>query len=723
MKPSFKILLAEKNYNQALEIQKLLSYSDHFHSNISYTSQYEEVISLLKKMKFDILLLDVRITDIHPGEIINEIKEISSTTSIITLISDVDEEQGMKTIHLGAQDYLIKTRLDEDTLIHSIIFSYKRNNLIKQIRQGKLREQHIRFILELSFKSYSLSKLMRQALDLIISVLPGTSGLQAGIFVAKENIDKLLLLAHRGFTDEMIESSGEIPLASCICGKPADNNYLSYHNKKDAIGEHCRVPVLYNKKFLGTIILILKKHYLKKPGFQKFLMSVADSLAEVIESKQITQRLKTLAFFDTLTGLPNRNQFCYRLKHILSNAKRYTYSFALLFLDLDRFKSINDSLGHHAGDMLLKETAKRLKATVRESDIVARLSGDEFAIILSRIRHEQEAALVARKVCQSLNSPFFVSDNECIISASAGIAVFPADGEYMNKLLVNADTAMYYVKKHGKAHFHFYNPEMNAEAEEYAKIETSLYQALNQDELVLYFQPEVSLKTHDIVGVESLLRWKHPKKGLIYPGDFLGIAEKTGLIGQVNEWVLQKVIEHILYWQRLALPPVRVSLNISGHVLLQKVQLEKIISILKQNDIPTDNIEIEISENYLINHPGHVVNGIKEINSLGLRFSINDFGSEYCSLKYLQDLPVYKLKIDKSFIRTIDSNKKSYSLVKSIVSMGHSLGLKVIAEGVERKEQLNILETLECDEIQGFLISKPMPENMFIRYLEQKKHK
>lgn len=723
MKPSYKILLAEKNYNQALEIQKLLSYSDHFDSQISYTSQYEEVISLLKKIKFDILLLDVRISDIHPGEIINEIKELSGSTSIITLISDVDEEQGIETIHLGAQDYLVKTRLDEDILAHSIIFSFKRNNLIKQIRQGKLREQHIRFILELSFKSYSLSKLMRQALDLIISVLPGSLALQAGIFIAKENIDKLLLVAHRGLSDELSESLSEIPLALCICGRPAENNYLSYHEEKDTIGEHCRVPILYNKKLLGTIIIILKKMYTKKPGFQKFLMSVADSLAEVIENKQTTQRLKTLAFFDTLTGLPNRNQFCYRLKHILSNAKRYTYNFALLFLDLDRFKSINDSLGHHAGDVLLKETAKRLKATVRESDIVARLSGDEFAVILSRIRHEQEAALVARKVCQNLNKSFFVSDNECIISVSAGIAVFPTDGEYMNKLLVNADTAMYYVKKHGKAHFHFYNPEMNAEAEEYAKIETSLYQALNQDELVLYFQPEISVRTNDIVGVESLLRWKHPKKGIIYPGDFLGIAEKTGLIGQVNEWVLQKVIQHILHWQKLKLPPVRVSLNISGHVLLQKLQLEKIINILKRNDIPTDYIEIEISESYLINHPEHVVKGIKEINNLGLRFSINDFGSEYCSLKYLQDLPVYKLKIDKSFIRTIDSDKKSYSLVKSIVSMGHSLGLKVIAEGVERKKQLDILQALECDEVQGFLISKPMPEKVFIRYLKEKKLK
>ncbi|MBN2531261.1 MAG: EAL domain-containing protein [Spirochaetales bacterium] len=723
MKPAYKILLAEKSYNQALEIQKLLTYNDHFDSDITYTSQYEEVISLLKKIQFDILLLDVRISDINPDEVINEIKEISSTISIITLISDSDEELGIETIHLGAQDYLVKTRLDEETLSHSIVFSFKRNNLIKQIRQGKLREQHIRFILELSFRSYSLSKLMRQALDLIISVLPGSPAIRACIFIAKENIDKFLLVAHRGFTDEMVESFSELPLTSCICGEPAKNNYLSYHNEKAGTGEHCRVPVLYNKKLLGTIIIIHKKKALEKPGFQKFLMSVADSLAEVIESKQTTRRLTTLAFFDTLTGLPNRNQFCYRLKHILSNARRYSYNFALLFLDLDRFKSINDSLGHHAGDLLLKETAKRLKTTVRESDIVARLSGDEFAIILSRIRHEQEAALVARKVCQNMNKPFFVSDNECIISASAGIAVFPSDGEYMNKLLVNADTAMYYVKKHGKAHFHFYNPEMNAEAEEYAKIETSLYQALNQEELVLYFQPEISVRTHDIVGVESLLRWKHPKKGIIYPGDFLGIAEKTGLIGQVNEWVLQKVIEHIFHWQKLKLPPVRVSLNISGHVLLQKEQLEKIIGILKRNDIhiPMDYIEIEISENYLINHREHVVKGIKEISSLGLRFSINDFGSEYCSLKYLHDLPLYKLKIDKSFIRNLDTENKSYSLVKSIISMGHSFGLKVIAEGVERKEQFDILEALECDEVQGFLLSKPMPEDEFIRYLQEKR--
>ncbi|MBN2441635.1 MAG: EAL domain-containing protein [Spirochaetales bacterium] len=721
MNLSYKILLAEKNYNQALEIQKLLSYNDHFDSHISYTPHYEEVLRLVKKKEFDIILLDLGITGRRPAEIIGEIRDLSSTPSIIALIDEVDEGEGIEAIHSGAQDYLIKSRVDVDILSHSIIFSLKRSHLLKQINQGKLREQHIRLILELSFKSYSLSKLMLQALDLIISILPASPEVQAGIFIAKENIEKLLLVAHRGFSDARADSFSEIPLGTCICGKQVDNNSLVFHDTLDSVNEHFRVPILYNKKFLGVIIIIFEKKYVTTMSFEKLLLSVADSVAEVIESKQTTQHLKTLAFFDTLTGLPNRNQFCYRLKHVLANAKRYKYKFALLFLDLDRFKLINDSLGHHAGDMLLKETAQRLKSTVRESDIVARLSGDEFAVILTRIRHEQEVSLVARKVCKNLNEPFFVSDNECIISASAGIAVFPGDGEYMNRLLVNADTAMYYVKKHGKSNFHFYNPEMNAEAAEYAKIETSLYQALNNNELILFFQPEIDVKTHTIVGVESLLRWNHPKQGIIFPADFLGIAEKTGLIGQINEWVLQKVIEHILSWQKQNIPHLRISLNISGHMLLQKARLENIIGILKKSNIPLDFIEIEISENYLINHPDDLVNGIKDINKLGLRFSINDFGSGYCSLKYLQELPIYKLKIDKSFIHTIDTNTKSFALVKSIISMGHSLGLIVIAEGVERNEQLDILRELGCDEVQGFLLSKPLPENEFMQYLKESK--
>jgi diguanylate cyclase (GGDEF)-like protein len=304
------------------------------------------------------------------------------------------------------------------------------------------------------------------------------------------------------------------------------------------------------------------------------------SLAEVIESKHATERLKTLAFFDTLTGLHNRNHFCHRLKYAIACANRYKNKFALLFCDIDRFKSINDSLGHKAGDILLKETASRLKTTVRESDIAARLSGDEFAIILSRINHEQEAVLVARKICSSLNIPFLIMNNGCIITVSIGIAVFPDDGQYMNKLLVNADTAMYYVKKYGKAAFHFYNPEMNKEAEEYAKIETSLYEALNRDELALYFQTEIDLTT-----------------------------------------------------------------------------------------------------------------------------------------------PLYKLKIDNSFIRRIDTDNKSYSLVKSITSMGHSLGLRVIAEGVERKKQMDILNTLRCDEAQGFFISKPLAKKNLITYVMKNRGK
>ena len=446
--------------------------------------------------------------------------------------------------------------------------------------------------------------------------------------------------------------------------------------------------------------------------------------SDITERKMAEEKLRRLAKFDPLTELPNRSFLKERLEKALSHAEREWQQLGVLFLDLDRFKQINDSLGHNVGDRLLQIVAQRLGRCVRKHDTVARISGDEFVILLENIPDAQSAAHVAEKVLDSLNVPMQLEGNEVTVSTSIGISVYPNDGADAAILLKNADTAMYHAKSEGRNNFQYYAPEMNASAFERLSLENALRKAVSGGELLLYFQPRFNTTTGQVVGAEALVRWQHPKRGMVSPGEFIPVAEETGLIKVLGDWVMQKAIACIADWQqRFSLDPVfRVSVNLSPRQLIHDDLREKILGMLRSHKVAGSRLELEITEGVLMDRKGRGVKQLQELESMGLCVSVDDFGTGYSSMNYLKDLPINVLKIDQSFVRDIERDPQDAAIVNTIIQLAHSLSLQVVAEGVETEGQLDYLKRHGCELVQGFLLGKPMPEEAFCSLLQEKQH-
>jgi len=430
---------------------------------------------------------------------------------------------------------------------------------------------------------------------------------------------------------------------------------------------------------------------------------------DISEKKRVQERLYTLAHNDSLTGLPNRILFRDRLKQAIAFANRQKRSVALLFLDLDRFKVINDSLGHQVGDELLQFVATVLESSVREVDTVARLGGDEFTIVLSNLDRPDDAVLVAKKILNSLQKPFIVDGHELFAICSIGISIFPEHGGDIDGLIKKADIAMYEAKSLGGDRWTLYDPAMDQNSHKRLLLENSLRKALARDEFRLVYQPKVDLLSGRIIAMEALLRWDHPELGLIKPDDFIPLAEETGLILAIGEWVLERACSQNVEWCNQGLASMKVAVNISGHQLQQADFVTRIENIVAKTGMAFDQLEIEITESVIMQNPDFTVNVLNEVQGKGIHVSIDDFGTGYSSLAHLKRFSVNTLKIDKSFVRDIESNQTDAAITSAIIAMGNSLNLRVIAEGVETEGQYAFLQEALCDEIQGYLISRPIP--------------
>ena len=440
---------------------------------------------------------------------------------------------------------------------------------------------------------------------------------------------------------------------------------------------------------------------------------------EGAERKLSEDRLAYMAQYDHLTGLANRVLFKDRLEQALVRTKRTDTFMALICLDLNRFKAVNDTLGHGAGDLLLKQVAERLGNCVRESDTVARMGGDEFSIILDDLTEAQQVALVARKVIDDLARPFVLNGHEAFITTSVGIAVYPSSsGE---SLVADADSAMYSAKEQGQNTYRFHTPEMNAQARELLDMESKLRRALDQEEFLLYYQPQVDLATGRIVGTEALLRWQHPELGLISPGKFIPALENIGMMVRVGEWVLETACRQGRAWQRAGLPPLRVGVNISARQFGQQDIIGTVARVLRETGFDPHFLGIEITESLLMEDIQANSRLLDELKTSvgGLEVSIDDFGTGYSSLYYLKTLPIDVLKIDQSFIRDITTDPDDATITTAIINLAHNIGLKVIAEGVETEEQLAYLREKICDEAQGYFFGRPLPADEFTRLLER----
>jgi diguanylate cyclase (GGDEF)-like protein/PAS domain S-box-containing protein len=447
-------------------------------------------------------------------------------------------------------------------------------------------------------------------------------------------------------------------------------------------------------------------------------------ISDITERKVIEQRVHRLAYFDPLTGLPNRTQMYERLETMVASAKKNNTFIAVLFLDLDRFKPINDSMGHPAGDSVLQEVAVRLKAGIKKQDLVSRMSGDEFTIAITDQKTSDSAANTAIKVgeriLETLQQPFFIEKRELFLSASIGICIFPNDGKSVAELLKNSDMAMYHAKDAGRNGLQFFDEKMNEKAVELLEMENDLRYAIEREELELYYQPQYASKDCKMQGVEALLRWHHGSKGLISPGYFIPIIEETGLIIPIGEWVLRKACSDMAKWQSQGIEINRIAVNVSARQFKQAHFISLVEEVISDTGIDPNQLELELTESILIDDLEYTLEVLSKLRAMGVRMAIDDFGTGYSSLNYLKQFPVDTLKIDQSFIRNLPDNSDDAQITRTIIAMAHNLGLGVIAEGVETQDQLEFIQQTKCEEVQGFYFSKPIPEKELVEYISHR---
>jgi diguanylate cyclase (GGDEF)-like protein len=430
-----------------------------------------------------------------------------------------------------------------------------------------------------------------------------------------------------------------------------------------------------------------------------------------------TVEIEHLAYHDALTGLPNRPLFIDRLIVSLAQASRANNRLAVFFLDLDRFKDINDSLGHSTGDQLLKEVAERIRRCIREGDTVARMGGDEFTLLIPQIDNVEDAAKIAQKIIETLKIPFFINERELFVTTSVGISIFPNDGADPETLVRNADTAMYRAKDQGRDNYQLYAPAMNARALERLALENMLRKALSQKELVLFYQPLVDVETRVISGVEALIRWRHPELGLLSPAHFISVAEMSGLIVPIGEWVLLTACKQAKAWHRKLDQKIKVSVNLSARQFQQPDLTNQVRRALEDSGLDPASLELEITESNAMQNAENTIYTLRELKNLGVRIAMDDFGTGYSSLNYLKRFPIDTLKLDQSFVREVVTDPTDAAIVSAVINMSHSLKLSVVAEGVETEEQFEFLRKEGCDKIQGFLYSAPLAAEALERYL------
>lgn len=467
--------------------------------------------------------------------------------------------------------------------------------------------------------------------------------------------------------------------------------------------------------------IVCEWYYTPLVDAQGGVLTVMTLAHDVTANRQAQERLNYLAYHDELTGLPNRSLYNDRLSQAMIEARRQGRYVGVMLLDIDHFKMVNDTMGHDAGDELLRDIGKRLSVCLRESDTVSRFGGDEFGLVLADMADPRDAIFVAQKMLDSFAPPFFVGGRELFVGPSFGITIYPVDSDDPDGLVKNADSAMYHAKAQGRNNFQFYSAELTARAQSRLDMETSLRRALERREFLLHYQPKFSLETGEMTGVEALIRWQHPALGMVSPRDFIGIAEESGLILPIGEWVLLAACQQVKGWHDEGFAQVKLAVNLSTKQFRQSRLKDTLAVVLAETGFDPRNLEFEITESVLMENTTAVSEVLAELKAMGISISVDDFGTGYSSLSYLKRFPIDALKIDRSFVRDIPADHDDAAIVRAIIAMSRSLRMKVIAEGVETDEQQQFLRAEGCDEIQGYLSGRPVPPEEFLRMLRSRK--
>lgn len=667
----------------------------------------QEAICQLDQNNYDLVLLDLHMPYVNGHAVMAHIRANNINTSVIIVSGETSFEAAKDACTQGAYDFLRKPYA-ADELIITI------NNALKE----KLLQRQNSFMQKQLSESERLHRYIVNTSPDIIYILD-----QDGHFTfINERIETLLGFSkedivgqHYSFLvhhDDM-EQAKYVFNERRIGTRAAKNIELRLKCKDDGNTRH------FNNRTL-PIELSAMGMYEEERNANNSYMGTYGVARDVTERKVAEETISFQAYHDLLTKLPNRALLNDRLSLAITQAKRNDENLAVMFLDLDRFKNINDSLGHMIGDELLQQVSTRLKDCIREGDTLARFGGDEFTLMLPKLHAgRDDASKLAEKITRTLKAPFIIDNHELYVSASIGIALYPQDGNNIDNLIKHADVAMYHVKGQGKNGYQFYSNEMNEPYVEKLSLDTGIHRALDNNEFNLVYQPQINLRTGEIVGVEALLRWNHPEHGIISPAEFIPFAEESGLIVDIGLWVLKSACAELSRWRIAGLPEIRMAINISARQLMEQSIVEDILKIIKDYDVPGRCIELEITENAIMDDMDSVIHKLNELSSHEITIAIDDFGTGYSSLSYLHKLPIQTLKIDRTFLKESHINKGDNTIINTIVAMAKGLNLNVVAEGVESQAQLEYLREIECSEAQGYLFGKPLPPNVISQLLIQ----
>ena len=685
-----RLLLVEDNPGDARLIVEMFTEQGMHDTELVRASSLSEAEKHLSERAFDLILLDLGLPDSQGLDAVRRAHHAAPRAPLVVLTGMDDESLAAQCLQVGAQDYLIKGQIETRGLLRALRYAVERKTMEEALFVEKERAQ--------------------VTLNCIGDAVICTD--------AAGNITFLNLVAEKMTSWTRQEAAGR-PMAEVFRIMDANTREVTPNPMERSVGLNQTVHLPSN------CILI------RRDGSE---VPIEDSVApihdregqptgavivfrDVSVARAMALEMTHSAQHDFLTGMPNRMLLNDRVNQAIAWAQRNSKKVAVLFLDLDGFKHINDSLGHPTGDKLLQSVAKRLVDCVRGSDTVSRQGGDEFVVLLTEVGQSEDAAITARRMLQTVAEAHSVDQHDLHVTTSIGVSVFPDDGMDAETLIKNADTAMYQAKENGRQSYQFFKPAMNVRAVERQSIEESLRRALEREEFMVHYQPKVNLRTGDISGAEALIRWNHPTRGMVPPGDFIPIAEDCGLILPIGNWILREACKQARTWMDAGLPLTTMAVNISAMEFRDDDFLDGVFKILEETGLDPRSLELELTESVLMKRAESTQSILKALRASGVQLAVDDFGTGYSSLSYLRKFPIDALKIDQSFIRQITTAPDETTIVTAVISMGRSLKLRVIAEGVESQEELAFLQAHQCDEAQGYYFSRPVLPEQFAKLL------
>jgi diguanylate cyclase (GGDEF)-like protein/PAS domain S-box-containing protein len=680
--------------NQAAAAQTLLDALTHCNDEafeVEWVTLCSEGLQRLDGI--DAIVVDPDLPDSRGIDTFNRLFSAAPKIPILLLIDSEDESIGKLAVQGGAQDYLLKTALDAHSLSRTLMSMIGRAAYSQKQVEEKERAQTTLNSIGDAVVSTDVSGQVTY-LNAVAEELTGWSQKEA----AGHPIEDVFRIV-----DATTRESVPNPMIQAIRDNKAvaltPNCVLIRRDGAEGAVEDSAAPIHDHSGAVTGAVIVFH---------------------DVSAARAMTLKMSYLAQHDSLTDLPNRILLNDRLHEAMTLSSRYQRKLAVLFVDLDRFKHINDSLGHVVGDRLLQSVAARLFTCVRSSDTVGRQGGDEFVVLLWEVRHAQDAAITAVKILETLRQPHHIDGHEIHITGSIGVVTYPDDGTDAETLMKKADTAMYHAKAAGRDSYQFFGPEMNARAIDRQVLEHSLYGAIERQELVLHYQPKLDLASGRIIGVEALIRWFHPRRGLVPPGQFITIAEDCGLIVSIGQWVLREACRQACAWQAAGLPPFTIAINVSSVELRTAGFAAGVREVLKEAGLEPHYLELEITEQGLVDDSRSVSDMLKELKDIGVMLALDDFGRGYSSLNHLRRFPIDTLKIDQSFVRELTVDQHGADIVAAMIGMGRSLHIPVVAEGVETRQQLELLLQHGCPQGQGYYLGRPLPAESFRQSLESR---